>query len=151
MGEPRLRPGGAAVAPSASPTCEVDRLLAPTLRLAIGHRAALGGHHEMSDLGVASERLHRSGRRCCVRVAAPATDGPRCLRNGEHPMEYDNLNKSSCDNSPFTENAPANVTLTESTLNLVSGGFLGLPLVAYAWRPGNYNETAKGMIQSIGR
>ena len=66
-------------------------------------------------------------------------------------MEYDNMNKTPCDNSPFAENSPANVTLTEPTLELVSGGFLALPLVAYAWRPGHYNETAKGIIQSIGR
>ena len=66
-------------------------------------------------------------------------------------MEYDNMNKSSCDNSPFAQNAPANVTLTEPTLELVSGGMLPLPLVACLWRPDYHNETAKNIIQSIGR
>jgi len=65
-------------------------------------------------------------------------------------MVYDNMNKT-CGNSPFAENAPANVTLTEPMLELVSGGF-PLPLVAYILvGRGHYDETAKGIIQSIGR
>jgi hypothetical protein len=40
--------------------------------------------------------------------------------------------------------------LTEDDLDTVSGGILSLPLVAYLGLP-HQHETAKNMIQSIGR